>query len=96
MSLRIPTVHWPLSTTRSQGRWEFATSCLATVDTAVLKCWNLTECQSFPSPRKHSSDQLRFDIFSTLPEIDISGSFGKFTHTLNGPRGMEFMLRYRF
>jgi hypothetical protein len=42
------------------------------------------------------TNSVRFDIFSALPEIDISGSFGKFTHTLNAPRVMEFMLRYTF
>ena len=69
-----------------------------TVDTAVRKSWNLTERQSlsFSAEAFNVTNSVRFDIFSALPEIDISGSFGKFTHTLNGPRVMEFMLRYSF
>lgn len=69
-----------------------------TVDTAVRKTWNLTERQSldFSAEAFNVTNSVRFDIFSALPEIDISGSFGKYTHTLNGPRVMEFMLRYSF
>ena len=68
------------------------------VDTAVRKTWNFTERQhlDFSCEVYNVTNSVRFDIFSALPEIDISGSFGKFTHTLNGPRVMEFMLRYTF
>jgi len=52
--------------------------------------------EAFSAEAYNVTNSVRFDIFSALPEIDISGSFGKFTHTLNGPRVMEFMLRYSF
>jgi len=69
-----------------------------TVDTAVRKTWNLTERQSltFSAEAFNLTNSVRFDTFSALPEIDISGSFGNYTHTLNGPRVMEFALRYSF
>jgi hypothetical protein len=69
-----------------------------TVDTAVRKTWNLTERQSlsFSAEAFNLTNSVRFDVFSALPEIDISGSFGNYTHTLNGPRVMEFALRYSF
>jgi hypothetical protein len=69
-----------------------------TVDTAVRKTWNLTERQSlsFSAEAFNVTNSVRFDVFSALPEIDISGSFGNYTHTLNGPRVMEFALRYSF
>ncbi len=69
-----------------------------TVDTAVRKTWNLTERQSlsFSAEAFNLTNSVRFDVFSALPEIDISGSFGNYTHTLNGSRVMEFALRYSF
>ena len=69
-----------------------------TVDTAVRKTWNFTERQSltFSAEAFNLTNSVRFDVFSALPEIDISGSFGNYTHTLNGPRVMEFALRYSF
>jgi Carboxypeptidase regulatory-like domain len=69
-----------------------------TVDTAVRKTWNITERQSltFSAEAFNLTNSVRFDTFSALPEIDISGSFGNYTHTLNGPRVMEFALRYSF
>jgi hypothetical protein len=69
-----------------------------TVDTAVRKSWNITERQSlaFSAEVFNLTNSVRFDTFSALPEIDISGSFGNYTHTLNGPRVMEFALRYSF
>jgi hypothetical protein len=69
-----------------------------TVDTAVRKTWNFTERQSlsFSAEAFNLTNSVRFDTFSALPEIDISGSFGNYTHTLNGPRVMEFALRYSF
>jgi len=69
-----------------------------TVDTAVRRTWNLTERQSlaFSAEAFNVTNSVRFDVFSALPEIDVSGSFGKFTHTLDGPRVLEFMLRYSF
>jgi hypothetical protein len=69
-----------------------------TVDTAVRKTWNLTERQSlsFSAEAFNVTNSVRFDVFSALPEIDISGSFGNYTHTLNGSRVMEFALRYSF
>jgi hypothetical protein len=69
-----------------------------TVDTSVRKTWNFTERQSltFSAQAYNLTNSVRFDTFSALPEIDISGSFGNYTHTLNGPRVMEFALRYSF
>ena len=69
-----------------------------TVDTAVRKTWNFTERQSlsFSAEAFNLTNSVRFDVFSALPEIDISGSFGNYTHTLTGPRVMEFALRYSF
>jgi hypothetical protein len=69
-----------------------------TVDTSVRKTWNITERQSlaFSAQAYNLTNSVRFDTFSALPEIDISGSFGNYTHTLNGPRVMEFALRYSF
>jgi hypothetical protein len=69
-----------------------------TVDTALRKTWNFTERQSlsFTAEAFNLTNSVRFDTFSALPEIDISGSFGNYTHTLNGPRVMEFALRYSF
>ena len=64
-----------------------------TVDTVVRKTFDITERQhlDFSWEVFNVTNSVRFNIFSALPEIDISGSFGKFTHTLNGPRVMEFM-----
>jgi hypothetical protein len=42
------------------------------------------------------TNSVRFDAFSVLPEIDISGGFGKYSQTLTRPRVMEFALRYSF
>jgi hypothetical protein len=68
------------------------------VDTAIRKTFDITERQhlDFSWEVFNVTNSVRFDIFSALPEIDISGSFGKFTHALTGPRVMEFMLRYSF
>jgi hypothetical protein len=69
-----------------------------TIDSALRKTWNITERQNlaFSWEVFNVTNSVRFDAFSALPEIDISGSFGKYSHTLNGPRVMEFMLRYSF
>jgi len=69
-----------------------------TVDTAVRKTFAITERQhlDFSAEAFNVTNSVRFDVFSAVPEIDVSGSFGKFTHTLNGPRVLEFMLRYSF
>ena len=68
------------------------------VDSSLRKTFNITERQhlDFAWEVFNVTNSVRFDTFSAVPEIDISGSFGKFTHTLNGPRVMEFMLRYSF
>jgi len=42
------------------------------------------------------TNSVRFDAFSALPEIDVSGGFGKYSRALTRPRVMEFALRYSF
>jgi hypothetical protein len=42
------------------------------------------------------TNSVRFDAFSVLPEIDVSGGFGKYSSILTRPRVMEFALRYSF
>jgi Carboxypeptidase regulatory-like domain len=68
------------------------------IDMALRKSWNFTERQrlAFSWEVFNVTNSVRFDAFSALPEIDISGSFGKYSHTLTGPRVMEFALRYSF
>jgi hypothetical protein len=68
------------------------------VDSSLRKTFNITERQhlDFSWEVFNVTNSVRFDIFSAVPEIDISGSFGKYTSTLTGPRVMEFMLRYSF
>jgi hypothetical protein len=68
------------------------------IDSALRKTWQFTERQSlaFSWEVFNVTNSVRFDAFSALPEIDVSGSFGKYSHTLNGPRVMEFALRYSF
>jgi hypothetical protein len=68
------------------------------IDLALSKTWSLTERQklAFNWSVYNINNSVRFDIFSALPEIDINGSFGKFSQTLTRPRVMEFALRYSF
>jgi hypothetical protein len=68
------------------------------IDMALSKTWSLTERQklAFNWSVYNITNSVRFDIFSALPEIDINGSFGKFSQTLTRPRVMEFALRYSF
>ncbi len=67
-------------------------------DMALRKEWNFTERQklAFSWEVFNVTNSVRFDVFSALPAIDNSGSFGKYSQTLTGPRVMEFMLRYSF
>jgi hypothetical protein len=68
------------------------------VDMALTKAWNFTERQklSFNWSVYNITNSVRFDAFSVLPEIDVSGGFGKYSRTLTRPRVMEFALRYSF
>jgi hypothetical protein len=65
---------------------------------SLNKSWNLTERQkiAFNWSVYNVTNSVRFDAFSVLPEIDISGGFGKYSKTLTRPRVMEFALRYSF
>jgi Carboxypeptidase regulatory-like domain len=67
-------------------------------DMALRKEWSFTERQklAFSWEVFNVTNSVRFDVFSALPAIDNSGSFGKYSQTLTGPRVMEFMLRYSF
>src|SRR6266478_1045998 len=67
-------------------------------DMALRKEWNFTERQklAFSWEVFNVTNSVRFDVFSALPAIDNSGSFGKYSQTLTGPRVMEFMLRFSF
>jgi len=67
-------------------------------DMALRKEWSFTERQklAFSWEVFNVTNSVRFDVFSALPSIDNSGSFGKYSQTLTGPRVMEFMLRYSF
>lgn len=67
-------------------------------DMALRKNWDITERQklAFSWEVFNITNSVRFDVFSALPAIDNSGSFGKYSQTLTGPRVMEFMLRYSF
>jgi hypothetical protein len=68
------------------------------IDMALRKEWNFTERQklAFSWEVFNVTNSVRFDVFSALPAIDNSGSFGKYSQTLTGPRVMEFMLRHSF
>lgn len=68
------------------------------IDMALRKQWNITERQNimFTWNVYNVTNSVRFDVFSALPSIDNSGSFGKYSQTLTGPRVMEFALRYSF
>jgi hypothetical protein len=68
------------------------------IDMSLNKSWNLTERQkiAFNWSVYNVTNSVRFDAFSVLPEIDISGGFGKYSKTLTRPRVMEFALRYSF
>jgi hypothetical protein len=65
---------------------------------SLNKSWNLPERQkiAFNWSVYNVTNSVRFDAFSVLPEIDISGGFGKYAKTLTRPRVMEFALRYSF
>jgi hypothetical protein len=67
-------------------------------DMALRKEWSFTERHrlAFSWEVFNVTNSVRFDVFSALPSIDNSGSFGKYSQTLTGPRVMEFMLRYSF
>jgi len=67
-------------------------------DMALRKEWSFTERHklAFSWEVFNVTNSVRFDVFSALPAIDNSGSFGKYSQTLTGPRVMEFMLRYSF
>jgi hypothetical protein len=68
------------------------------IDMALRREWNFTERQklAFSWEVFNVTNSVRFDVFSALPAIDNSGSFGKYSQTLTGPRVMEFMLRHSF
>jgi hypothetical protein len=63
---------------------------------SLNKSWSFTERQklSFNWSVYNITNSVRFDAFSVLPEIDVSGGFGKYSQTLTRPRVMEFALRY--
>jgi len=65
---------------------------------SLTKSWNFTERQklAFNWSVYNITNSVRFDAFSVLPEIDVSGGFGKYSQTLTRPRVMEFALRYSF
>jgi hypothetical protein len=65
---------------------------------SLHKSWNLTERQkiAFNWSVYNVTNLVRFDAFSVLPEIDISGGFGEYAKTLTRRRVMEFALRYSF
>ncbi len=68
------------------------------IDMSLTKSWNFTERQklAFNWSVYNITNSVRFDAFSVLPEIDVSGGFGKYSQTLTRPRVMEFALRYSF
>jgi hypothetical protein len=68
------------------------------IDMSLNKSWSLTEKQklSFNWSVYNITNSVRFDAFSVLPEIDVSGGFGKYSQALTRPRVMEFALRYSF
>jgi len=68
------------------------------IDMSLTKSWNFTERQklAFNWSVYNITNSVRFDAFSILPEIDVSGGFGKYSQTLTRPRVMEFALRYNF
>ncbi len=68
------------------------------IDMSLNKSWSFTERQrlSFNWSVYNITNSVRFDAFSVLPEIDVSGGFGKYSQTLTRPRVMEFALRYSF
>ena len=68
------------------------------IDMSVTKSWSFTERQrlAFNWSVYNITNSVRFDAFSVLPEIDVSGGFGKYSQTLTRPRVMEFALRYSF
>ena len=68
------------------------------IDMSLQKTWSLGESRSLRLGWDvyNITNSYRFDGQTALPEIDLIGTFGNYTTTINDSRKMQFSLRFEF